>query len=111
MSLKLIARLSGFVLITQIIFNLSSATCVRADYPAVITNRSLPKHMQSTARQWSASGDKVVFSNLDLSSQGYVYCPEPPRRWAILDSNANELIAPELETVAAPNADVANVSN
>ena len=60
--------------------------------------------MRTTARQCSPSGDKIVFSNLDLSSQGYVYCPEPPRRWAILDSNANELIAPELEPVVEPKS-------
>ena len=75
---------------------------VHAEYPSIITNKYLPKPIASAARQCSASGDKVVFSNLDLTSQEYVFCPEPPKRWAILDSNANELIAPELAEVDAP---------
>ena len=78
------------------------AECAGADYPKVITNKSLPKPIRSAARQCSANGKKVVFSNLDLTSQGFVYCPEAPKRWAILDSNANELIAPELEPIDPP---------
>lgn len=70
-----------------------------AELPNVITNNSLPRPISSAARQCSPDGNKIVYSNLDLSVEGYVACPQPAARRRILESNANELIAPEKSPV------------